>query len=478
MERTKILEDFMGGQERQVLLLEQDDRASRVGNLALKFECLGINDPLSHLFQYMEKGEDSLFGIMEDLETDIAERLPNKPFVNYVDFLFTGSDFISSKDRVSALSMTSNNFEIIAKEKELDGGSRLAQEYERAEAELKEIIDLTRWFPEAKVGSIFVAESLPMDDQKVAVSRIYRKQSDEKLEAAFVSLFNPTIDNFVELRQRIGVDCDGSYENELELLRDSYELYSSTFRSVSEFLEYYVDVYDLILNKNAGGEVNYSFGLGTPMYSDIMVNGLEKVRKHNSLTSTYVDAIRTIAFSGNVVNQEVVDIAQNLGYRGEISVGDRISMEMARNLLRDVIVGIASVIDQAPDDVLLDINESKADTTDSYDVISYYKGQAESLGSTYSSNACPTYDRTTTDGSSGDGDSISEYAMLARAFNVSNLDNFGRPHMGVCRIPGCPSRGVISWLPNKTIVGGCSICAKCHKLFNEGKDPAKVYLKK
>jgi hypothetical protein len=46
------------------------EQVAHLGRIAIQSERLGINDPLTHLNQYLEKGEPALVGIKEDLETD------------------------------------------------------------------------------------------------------------------------------------------------------------------------------------------------------------------------------------------------------------------------------------------------------------------------------------------------------------------------------------------------------------------------
>ena len=39
---------------------------------------------------------------------------------------------------------------------------------------------------------------------------------------------------------------------------------------------------------------------------------------------------------------------------------------------------------------------------------------------------------------------------------------------GVCRVEKCPSR------PKTTMVGPCSVCKRCQRLFDDGVDPTKA----
>jgi hypothetical protein len=65
------------------------------------------------------------------------------------------------------------------------------------------------------------------------------------------------------------------------------------------------------------------------------------------------------------------------------------------------------------------------------------------------------------------------------AFNPMDIPNkFGRQKIGVCRITNCPTRGKSQYVHEKTLVGGCDICVHCHKIFEKGKSPEKIYDKK
>jgi hypothetical protein len=161
-----------------------------------------------------------------------------------------------------------------------------------------------------------------------------------------------------------------------------------------------------------------------------------------------------------------------LSVGSQLKPGQDISIQDARNLLGEVITGIASSIDKADISLLSDLAESGSDRGSSYAAISYYGSQAKAAGESYSSNGCPEYSRTITEQASA-----SEENMMASAFSLwgEKLNHFGEPKIGVCRISNCPSRGNSNWYRSKTLVGGCDICVNCHKIFASGKSPKVIY---
>ena len=438
-----------------------------LGHLALSAEILGINDPLSHLFQYLDRREEALVGIKEDVETDIAERLPKTPFVNHVEFDFTGDDFISVKDRVSMNSMTANNLQIFAAESTQNPG--LTAELARAEIESQEAMKLANWFYGANIGSFMVFESLPIGEQKIAISRIYRKTSQVGLEGGFVSLYNPSVSHFNRLRDVMSPGISGT-DNELDILRNNYEFFHPEVASTDEFIDYYVDVYDK-LHCEKDGNV-HSFGLPTDGVK-LKRDGLDKVRSQPGLTSIYIEAVKALANSGGKVSQGLISINEDLGIGFDFIDGQRFTIRTAHDFLVKTISGIVSVIDRADVVLLSELESSGSGQSSNYAAVSYYGGQATTAGETYSSNGCPEFGRSSNDTANSAG---SEQNALKSAFNTwGNLEDFGKPKIGVCRIAGCPSHGEYHYIHNRTLVGGCDICVGCHKLFKQGKSPDKIY---
>lgn len=474
MKRSEIIEELIDKQESGYIYLENPNRTVNLGHIAVKLEYLGINDPLNHLFQYLKDGENTLPGIKEDLETDIAERLPDTPFVSRVMFEFLEDDFISSIGKISMKNMTKNNLNILAEASKLD--KDLAREYERALAEAKEPEKLKEWFLTAKTGSFIIFESLPIGRQKIAISRIYRKIDDCNIEGSFLSLYQPSVHQFNRLRRQIGSGNDNC-QTEIDILDNHYEFFSSTFRDSDDFVEYYRYVYDFILSQDQGGK-EFKFGLAEDDIDIKSLNGIDIVRSQSNLTEVYFEALKILSKSSGKINYEMIDLAKKINLNLDLEEGDIISMELARNFLQQIIVSITRVVHRANGEVLSDLSSHNIDKSTSYAVISHYSQVSGDSNISYANSVCPTYNRENLDNDDIGDVKASEYNVLARSFNLyQHLDNFGTPRLGVCIIKGCPSRGSIEWLPSRTIVGGCSICANCHKIFETGKSPEKIYQK-
>jgi hypothetical protein len=440
------------------------ERIVYLGHLAISSEVLGINDPLSHIFQYLDRGEEALEGIMEDLETDVAERLPITPFVNHVGFEFTGDDFVSVKDRVSMKSMTTNNLRIFAAESVID--SSLSLEYARARIESLEVSKLADWFIDAPTGALIVFESLPIGNQKIAVSRIYRKDSNSTVTGSFVSLYNPSLQQFNNLRSQMSDDLP-ECSSELEILSNHYEFFNPQIDTSENFVGYYVGVYDRLLSERDGK--HHSFGLEVES-GDLISDGLAKVRSQSCLTSVYVNTIKVLVNGAGKVDRNLLQINNSLGTGFELVEGQRLTVNLAQKILARVISGIVSIIDRAGD-IFLDELSFDNNPSSSYEAVSYFGGLAIAAGESYSSNGCPEFGRTANEAANG-----SEQHILDKVFHTwGNLEDFGKPKIGVCRVSGCPSHGEYRYIHNRTLVGGCDVCVNCHKLFKQGKSPDKIY---
>ena len=438
-----------------------------LGRIALRADMLGINDPLTHLYQYLSVGESALVGIREDLETDIAERLPKTPFINHVGFEFTGHDFVSVKDAVSMKSMTANNlakFELITA-----ANPTMAEELSRAEIEAQEVVKLADWIRRAPVGGHIIFESLPIGQQQIAISRIYQKTSDRQLLGSYVSLYNPNVDQFNRLRKKMSPGIANA-DNASDILQNCYEFYESDLTAPDKFIDYYVDSYDQLLEQQT--DQAHAFGL-----SDIDVdqqNGLTKVRNQPGLTAIYVDTVKSLATSRGVVTPELIQIAERLGFSRHLTVNQALSTEEVQDLMREVILSIVSVVDKADAELLSDLSQADSGQGANYAAMSYFGGQAKSAGQAYASNNCPEYGLSNS--ASAANNSNTDFKAMQRAFNVpQTLDDFGEPSIGVCRISNCPTRGDSVWWPDKTLVGGCAICVDCHHLFGKGKSPDNIY---
>jgi hypothetical protein len=440
------------------------ERVAQMGQLAIKSEQLGINDPLTHLYQYLERGEDALAGIKEDVETDIAERLPKTPFVNQVGFEFSGDDFVSIKDGVSMRVMTENNLHILNAEQSPSDQIPSA-ELTRAEVEVKEADKLSSWFVSAPNGAFLVFESLPIGKQKVAVSRIYQKTGGQSLIGGFVSLYNPSVDVFNNFRKYIGggkSDC----KTELEVLENNYEINDDSIElSMDQFVEKYVGDYDQLFEDKTGK--TYSFG-NIENGGVVVDNGLEKVRSQPRLTSIYIDAVRALGNGQGTMTHELMDINQKLGLGIVFKQGDRVSAQAARNVLSEVIRGITSAIDRADVDLLFDIERPDSSSGAGYAVVSHYGSEARREGISYESEACPESSFST---QTKNGDK-SESDILQNIFNPGNYPpNFGERKLAICKTRNCPTRKK----PFVT-VGGCGFCLSCHCILEKNdKSPEKVY---
>lgn len=444
-------------------------RQSIISAEQLDISDLGINDPLTHLYKFEQRGNDALVVIREDFDRDVGERLPRTPFVSDVEFEFTGSDFVSAKDRVSMKIMTENNLIILDAQQSTNAG--LSEELTRAEVEATEVEKLSAWFKDAPVGTFLVFESLPIGKQKVAISRIYQKKDEDSLDSRFVSLYGPSVGVFNTFRNELGSsksDCI----SELEILENDYEIRNPELTSIDQFVESYVATYDGVLNQQTGEE--HSFGLNKDEKA-AQKNGLSIVRSHPKLTSIYVDAIKSLAEGQDRVSDDLVHINDRLGLGFGLHEGDAITIQTKRRVLQEVIRGVTSAIDRADVDLLFDIERSDSSSGMGYAAVSHYGSESRSEGASYESNACPEYSFANQSGAIG-GTNGSEYNTLFGAFNPMNIPNkFGRPKIGICRINNCPTRGKSRYVHGNTLVGGCDICVHCHQIFEKGKSPEIVY---
>jgi hypothetical protein len=451
-------------------VLNKNQVIARMSERAINLS-LGINDPLTHLDQFIKRGEKAVIVIQKDIETDIAERLTETPFVNYVGFEFTGDDFVSVEDRVSMKSMTETNLHILEAEsaRNLD----LAEEFERAEIEVQEVAKLAAWFKDAPIGANLIFESLPVsENQTFAISRIYQKISNERLEGCFVSLHNSSVRQFNKFRETLCADVPACL-NEKAMLQNNYEFYEPALTTPDKFIDFYVGVYDHLLQEQTGKQ--YSFGLETDETKEVQ-NGLLRVREQPQQTAIYLGTIKALASSNGKITPEIMQINNSLNLGHQFKINQDITIDMARNFISDVRFNIVSVIDKAPKELLNGLADSKTGQDANFAAASYFGEQARAAGETYVSNGCPEYGRSNTTESESANDAGFEYNAMYRAFNIiDKLDNFGKPKIGVCRIPNCPSHGKLSWMPDKTLVGGCDVCVGCHKLFGEGKSPDKIY---
>lgn len=445
-----------------------------LGRLAIRAEQLGINDPLTHLYQYLEKGETAEIGIRQDVETDIAERLPKTPFVNYVGFDFVGNDFASSKDKVSMDSMTKNNLKIISEEYAVNP-TTMSQEYARAKIEAEEVERLVKWFKTAKIGSCQIFESLPIGNQKIAITRIYKKIDSKTLEGCFVSLYNPSVELFNQFRKQIDKNSP-TLHTEIDILQNNYEFNDQKLLNGKNFVDFYVNTYDQLLQVKTGRE--FSFGIENDKEKQRQ-NGIKMVRSQPGLINTYVQTVKKLAESSGLATADLVDLTGkiNTGHRLELS--QNISAKIVHDILNTMIIGITSAIDKGDDTLLEDLNKPYSGADTDLATVSHFAEVASKSNQSYDSNGCPEFSRSS-ENTNANSTSNSETAVMQRAFGIEpeTLKNFGKPKIDVCRINSCPSRGDIWWWPDKTLVGGCNICVHCHKLLEKGHNPDRVYVQR
>lgn len=455
---------------RQNLEVLRPENVVYLGRLAIRSEYLGINDPVTHLYRYLERGDASLIGIREDIETDISERLPETPFINQVEFNHNGGDFISKKDKVSMRDMTKVNLQIFTDE--LLNNPSINEELQRAESEAFEVEKLDKWFNGAMIGEYMIFESLPIGSQQFAVSRIYQKISESKLHGNFISLYSPSVDTFNELRKDLGFKTAGS--TAAEILNNEYVISNKYSSNSAQFIDNYVELYDQKLQDSTGK--SHIFGIQVENRSNV-VNGLQKVRNQPKLTSIYLETVKTLANSQGEVTYDLLEITEKLGINNGLYLGQGISVDLARAILRDVIRGISGVIDRADSKLLSDLEDSSnAGSGANYAAASHFGAQARSTGMDYGSNGCPEISRSDKGSNTDTGP---ESNIIKATFGArGTLDGFGQAKIGICRIANCPSRGESSWWINRTLVGGCDVCVNCHKIFNKGKSPEKIHAMK
>lgn len=431
-------------------------RNVKIGKAVIDASEIGINDPIAHLYKFIKKGDESLDSIKE-VATDIAERLPNVPFVNYVGFELRGNDFISEKDKVSMVEMTGNNMRILKLESMYD--SSLMPEYERAKLEVEEVAKLAGWYESAKIGSCFVFESLPMGKQKVAVTRIYQKTADGRLNGCFLSLHNPNVDRFNGLRQKIGVIGHSDLHTELDILKNGYQFHHERLMNLEDFVDFYVDAYDELLLEQSGKI--HRFGIETSDTPRIE-NGIEKVKSRPDLISNYVEMLTVMRNSEGVVSPDLFRMCKRFGIGENLSIGENMKTSTYRVLLKGLIKYMTRTIDGV-------------------DASSNYSGEAGVSNRSYDSLACPEIDITLR---SNSGESGATYNRMTRfeqrallwAYGIyEDLVDFGVPRIDNCKTKNCPSHRETK----PCVVGGCGFCKECHKILGREEDsnPERVYKK-
>jgi len=439
-----------------------------LGNLAIEKCQLGINDSLTHLCDLIKNGDEALERIKQDAEADFSERLEKKEayILNKLNFNFDykNEDFISANDNVSMKSMTKNNLRTM--KGIFSENSLYFMEVARAKAEIEEVNKLAKWFKDAPIDSNLIFESLPIGPtEKYAFTRIYQKKDDSTIEGCFVSLHNPSVDQFNNLRKELGADIEN--ENEIDILQNCYQINEPELKATDDIMRFYVGIYDQILSEK--NDRSYSFGIEKDKDTKTY-NGLEKVKKATGKIDIYIDALKSVASSNGVATIELVFLNEKFGEnKNAIKLNQKLSVKSIRKLLDDIIKSIASSIDKSS---FKELNEHKTDKQSNYETVSYHGRVARENGETYDSKGCPTFiDSSTENG----GTNTSDNNILSAIFSpFDKLKDFGQEHYGRCRFSedGCPSGG------RTVIVGGCSICPYCHLLLQKGENPKKIYKEK
>ena len=463
-------------QSEQAEIINLDEyRRRKFGGKTIEIavEELGYNDPLTYLFNYLKKGEESL---SVDLETDVAERLKQVGhFQKQVLFNRVGDDFVSVNDSVSLRNITQISLD------KVQYLSSRKDERKRAEFELKEVDLLSEWFDGATPNSFFIVESLPLtEDEDFAMIRIYQKVGNQ-LEGCYVSLKNPNIDLINNLHANLGID-HGDHKDSLDILTHPFEIKNTEFTGTKDVISHYVSAYDQLLSEKNGKD--YSFGFEVSKGATNL-NAVEIVKSHPRLLAGFKRVVQMLAQSCSEVTTEIAMICHDLEIKN-VFEGQRITTKQAREILKRTMTGVVGSLIHLNSDVLNKLESSDCSSDAGYGAIVCSSNNAQSRGESYD-GVCPSISasegQTSGDGAGGGGKSYEERVLLL-AYNVyERLKNFGKPKIDICVVPDCPSHGnpektETKKNPNKTLVGGCGVCVHCHKMFQEGKDPVELLGKK
>ncbi|MBI2592319.1 hypothetical protein HYW36_02465 [Candidatus Saccharibacteria bacterium] len=341
---------------------------------------LGVNDPLTHLEQYLENGEAAMNSIDEDLITDCAERIEKPRFINPVQFDRVVNDFISRQNKFSMRSMTAKT------EYKFAGNATDIRLYKRAKIESKEVDRLSNWFEGAEANEAYIVESMPItENETYTIVRIYQKVNAHVLIEHVVTLHNSSVGIFNELRRQLSANVPES-QTPLELLNKMYAYHLPESCSFSDFLDQYVATYDGILAaRNLGKE--FSFGLERSERPD-PGDDVAMVRRQAALRSVYLDNIRALGTSGGYVTPQVLNINKNLNLGLSLEEGLVISAPLARSLLDFSLQHIAATLNRAPA-VILDRLASTGDKASAIESAGYYGSEARANGVRYE-GACPS----------------------------------------------------------------------------------------
>lgn len=446
---------------------KRQETVAHLGNLAIRAEQLGLNDELTPIYKYLINGESAMPGIELDVKTQMAEYLKDTHFQTFVDFNFTGNDFISKIDKVSMKKMVQNTVDVLNSEIKHDRS--LSRELKRAEIEKQEFEKISKWYESAPLGSFLIFESLPIkDDETFAVSRIYQKTNNNELKSCFLSLYNSSIKQFNDFRKEMSPGIkEGS--DEFDILDNCYDFYDEKINSLDDFSKSYVGIYDQILHEKDNKKYNYGL---EDNGKNKMENGLTRVENQSRLVSIYTDTVKDLAGSEGKVTQKILNTNNDLGIENKLKLGQIINADLARKILKKIISKISCLIDMADNKLLKQLEDSETDKKVVYQTIVHMNTQATSAGIVYTSNGCSEVSRS----EPGQNNEGSESDGIAEAFRTKQ-DRIGTLKIDVCRTENCPSHGLDdeNHVKKRTLVGGCSVCMGCQKIYDEDKDPVKIY---
>jgi hypothetical protein len=405
---------------------------------------LGVNDPLTHLEQYLKYGEAAMNSVDEDLITDIAERRLKPTFVNPVKFDRVGTDFISRENKFSMRRMTA-----ITEQKFSQGGAADINLYKRAQVESKEVARLNEWFDSAETNDVFIVESMGLTkSERYTIVRIHQKTGQGELVEHVVTLHNASVDIFNLVHDTLNAAVPDS-QTPLELLDNMYA-YKPDSR---DFAEEYVSLYDAVLSSQNSGQ-EYSFGLPKaekPKAEDDVV----AIRRQTALRAVYLDSLKALGDSGGYVTPKICEINRGLGGEMELLEGSTISLALARELLDRSLQSVVATFNRASPEQLASLaaNQDKLGAMES---AGHYGGEARSEGVRYD-GACP----------SGAGAAAGEAAAAA----MGHKFNKDPSQCGTC--PQCKKE---YYVPDKLYKNKILSCNNCRAAihFGGGKADQKI----
>lgn len=337
---------------------------------------LGINDPLTHLEQFLEVGETAMDSVAEDLITDIAERKLKPTFINPIEFDKVGDDFISRQNKFSMRKMTAITKDKFAKDKLAN-----FEQYRRAKIESSEVQKLNDWFETAQNNDNFIVESLPLGQERYSIVRIYQKAGPAQLVEQVVTLHGASVETFNQLRQMLGATVPAG-NTALEVLANMYVIRPLG----SGFENDYVAAYDkLLASKNPGHE--FSFGLPKNEQSGDG-DDIENVRRQTALRKVYLDMVSALGTSGGYASKDIIAKAKSLDCRVALIENEKISYETARQLLDTSLQSVVATFNRASKDDL-DALAVCQDSTAAAGYAGHYGGEARAEGIRYD-GACPS----------------------------------------------------------------------------------------